>query len=173
MTRKKTEPEIEDDDDVFEEENNQFEIPDDIEPEGKIPQILSFMSQFQNRGDYEINVYIKGDRAKGEKFQKKWLETLYNELPVLDTLRDKWGGGTFMFYVNAGGKMTACPTVTIADRPKTENFGNPDAFDKKNVINEMKEMASLLQSFNPSGGNNSSESVRYDDENAGRNKPFV
>lgn len=134
-----------------------LEIPEDVESDIKIPAILSFMSQFQNKGDYSISVYKAGDRSKGDKFNKEFLETIHNELPDLESLRDKWGGGKFIFFVKTGTKTIVCPTVNIAAPPVKPSTITSENFSKKDVIGEMREMATLLQSLNPSGGNNATE----------------
>jgi hypothetical protein len=155
---------------VEEVENEELDYSDLVDDEtegvdaGRIPAVLQFFKQFENEEIYTISVYKAGDRKKGEKQNKAYLFELKDELPDLDMLRDNYGGGKYLFYVHVPGKgLVQTPSVNIAEPLKKDVGQNTNITPSKvEVINELKDMASLVQSLGGHGNNNDNSKMMFE-----------
>lgn len=103
----------------------------------------TFFKKFNPDGDsyFQISLYKIQDRNK-----RQWLNDYEKLIPTRNEIRDEYGAGTYWLYaLDENGNLLDSCQIHIGEPVKKETHQPVQNIDRKEIINELKELVSVIQ----------------------------
>ena len=132
------------------------EVEDDQEQ--KNPKAIRFFSDFNNADyDYVVSLYRKDGRGK-----RVFIKNFDNEVPDLNYIQEKFGGGDYTMYANkyengkSAGQLDSVTFNIAPVIPEQISGSKPDDFFS---MDNLQKLATIKTIFGGDGGNNNMSDV--------------